>query len=129
MAIVRFPELFDSFGSFFSRIWTFSRNYIERYHHTFFLSFAFIAVRLGIYFCSLFWTSIYRFIVLTRNAITTVSSNAGGLSALQAFDLVNTIFPVYELFVFLSTLLTIKSVYLGYSFLRGLYKQIPFKAT
>lgn len=123
------PRILRSFSEALVNLWAGIRNLISQHHTLFFATFFYASIRIGITFCSMFWTSIYRFVILTRNAVQTASSQASGLSLLSGFSVVNSIFPVYELFVFLSTLMVVKSVALGYAFLRAAYKTIPLKAT
>lgn len=112
-----------------TRLWTFIRNELERHHALYLFGFAYTAVRLGVYIVSSLFTSIYRVAVLSAQSITSANSQAGGLSFLEYFGLVNSIFPVQETFVFLGTVLTVRTALWGYVFLRTLYKNIPLKST
>lgn len=123
------PRILRSFVEALVNLWACIRNFATQHHTLFFATFFYTAIRLGIAFCAMFWTSIYRFAILTRNAVLNANGQATGLNLLPALSVVNSIFPVYELFLFLGTLLTVKSFALLYAFLRGLYKNIPFKAT
>ena len=123
------PFVWQTVFNAFTRLWTFIRNQFERHHTLFFVGLAFTAVRLGVYIVSHLFTFIYRVAVFSAQSITSANTQAGGLSFLEYFGLVNSIFPVQETFVFLGTILTIRSVLWGYVFLRTLYKNIPLKAT
>lgn len=131
MAPIHFtvPSLFVEFGSFFSRVFAFCRNQFERHHVGFLFGLCYIAVRIGIYVSSSLFSSLYRVAVLTTHAVSSTGSASDGLSALSYFGLVNSIFPVEETFVFMGTVLTVRSAVWFYAFIRAVYKNIPLKAS
>lgn len=123
------PVFLSSIFQSLTRLWAYIRTQISRHHTLFFSLCAFVALRIAFGVNSILYTSLYRLAVNLSQAIRSGNSYAGGLSFLSTFSLVNTIFPVYETFLFLSTLLTVKGMLLVYSFIRNLYKNIPLKAT
>lgn len=113
-----------------SRAWSWTRNFFSRHH---------VAAMFALTWATLktaFWcieTTLQR-LVQAENAIKSAVQQANNMATgaglvAGVFDLCNAIFPIWEFFVLVSLLFTVKAALWGVSLIRYLYKQIPLKGT
>lgn len=128
MAIL-IPPFLNTFFSALTRLWSAVFNFLRRHHLLFFFTIVYLTTRVGLLLSASLFATLHKFVMLYRVSVQSGAAHTSGLNLLSAFSIVNAMFPVHELFVFLLTILQVKSACMLYATLRSLYKNIPLKST
>lgn len=104
-------------------------NFFSRHHLVAMLTLTWITIRATIKAVTVLFNLIYRICQQSGALVTSSQANSTGVSWLTAFDCVNAIFPVFELFFFLNALMGLKGALWVLNWIRYTYKQIPLKGT
>ena len=113
-----------------SRIWAWCRNFFSRHHLAAMFALTWATIKTAFWCIETLLTRLANAEQTIRRVVSQANDMAhdAGFAA-GLFDLCNAIFPIWEFFVLVSLLFTVKGVLWSISLIRYLYKQIPFKAS